>query len=392
MGRLEARATFGPLPAFETPAFARQSGEVLGDVRRPNTHLTRPAQGDTPPALAASISRSGGISPRQRSTACGQRRWKWQPRRRRQRAREVRRWIGLEADDLVVREHELRHAVEQRARVGVPRVRHRSRSRRPISTIRPRYMMATRSETWRTTPRSWLMNSMVRPSSRRSLQEQVDDLRLDRHVERGDRLVADQHVGLHRERARDRDALALAAGELVREAARAAAGSRPTAVEPAARHRLLRLGRGDQPMRERTLGDRVADAHARIERGERVLEHHLDARRALARRGRAITGSPAMRAVPGRRRQDAGDDAAERGLAAAGFADQARALRPCAMRERYAVDAHARRASRSSLPQALPRSARRAAARGVERASRRRRPRRSALMQRPPPASGWWQR
>ena len=61
---------------------------------------------------------------------------------------------------------------------------------------------------------------MVRPSSRRSLQEQVDDLRLDRDVERGDRLVADEHVGLHGERAGDGDALALAAGELVRIAAR----------------------------------------------------------------------------------------------------------------------------------------------------------------------------
>ena len=48
--------------------------------------------------------------------------------------------------------------------------------------------------------------------------EQVDDLRLDRHVEGGDRLVADDELGLERERAGDADALALAAGELVRVA------------------------------------------------------------------------------------------------------------------------------------------------------------------------------
>ena len=46
--------------------------------------------------------------------------------------------------------------------------------------------------------------------------EQIDDLPLDRHVERGDRLVADDECRLERERARDADALALAAGKLVR--------------------------------------------------------------------------------------------------------------------------------------------------------------------------------
>ena len=49
--------------------------------------------------------------------------------------------------------------------------------------------------------------------------QQVDHLRLDRHVERGNRLVAHDELRLHRERARDHDALALAAGEFVRVAA-----------------------------------------------------------------------------------------------------------------------------------------------------------------------------
>ena len=48
--------------------------------------------------------------------------------------------------------------------------------------------------------------------------EQFQHLRLHRDVERGDGLVRHQHVGIERERARDRDALALAAGELVRVA------------------------------------------------------------------------------------------------------------------------------------------------------------------------------
>ena len=46
--------------------------------------------------------------------------------------------------------------------------------------------------------------------------QQVDDLRLDRDVERRHRLVADDQLGPERQRAGDADALALAARELVR--------------------------------------------------------------------------------------------------------------------------------------------------------------------------------
>ena len=48
------------------------------------------------------------------------------------------------------------------------------------------------------------------------LGEQVEHLRLHRDVERRHRLVADQQLRVERERARDADALALAAGEFVR--------------------------------------------------------------------------------------------------------------------------------------------------------------------------------
>ena len=51
------------------------------------------------------------------------------------------------------------------------------------------------------------------------IHEQVDDLRLDRDVERGDGLVAHQELRVHCERARDADAAPLPAGELVRIAA-----------------------------------------------------------------------------------------------------------------------------------------------------------------------------
>ena len=48
--------------------------------------------------------------------------------------------------------------------------------------------------------------------------EQVDHLRLDRHVERGYRFVADDEFRFERERARDPDPLALPARHLVRVA------------------------------------------------------------------------------------------------------------------------------------------------------------------------------
>ena len=48
--------------------------------------------------------------------------------------------------------------------------------------------------------------------------EQVDDLRLDRNVERRDRLVAHDELRIDRQRARDADALALSARKFVRVA------------------------------------------------------------------------------------------------------------------------------------------------------------------------------
>jgi hypothetical protein len=56
------------------------------------------------------------------------------------------------------------------------------------------------------------------------LGEQAHDLRLHGHVERRGGLVGDQHLGVERQRHGDHDALAHAAGELVRDSRRSAAG------------------------------------------------------------------------------------------------------------------------------------------------------------------------
>ena len=55
-----------------------------------------------------------------------------------------------------------------------------------------------------------------KPEVAAKVPEKVQDSRLDRHVERRDRLVGDQDLRLAGERTRDRDALALAAGKLAR--------------------------------------------------------------------------------------------------------------------------------------------------------------------------------
>src|ERR1700744_3686108 len=52
------------------------------------------------------------------------------------------------------------------------------------------------------------------------IHEQVQDLRLDRHVERGHRFISDEDLRIEDHRARDRDTLTLAAGEHMRIALR----------------------------------------------------------------------------------------------------------------------------------------------------------------------------
>ena len=105
------------------------------------------------------------------------------------------------------------------------------------------------------------------------LEEEVQDLRLDRHVERGDGLVRDDQAGIEGKRARDADALALAAGERVRIA--------PHVFRPQA-HEAKQLDDAVGPflgvadaVDEQGLADDVEQRHARVQRRERILEDHL---------------------------------------------------------------------------------------------------------------------
>ena len=81
------------------------------------------------------------------------------------------------------------------------------------------------------------------PVSRHELLHLGQDLRLDRDVERGGRLVGDDQIGLVQQRDGDRHALAHAAGELVRigrAGARRATGCRRCASASRARARAPR--------------------------------------------------------------------------------------------------------------------------------------------------------
>ena len=116
-----------------------------------------------------------------------------------------------------------------------------------------------------------------RAQAAREIGEQLEDLRLDGDVERGRRLVGDDERGVHDERHRDDDALAHAAGELMRIFPRALLG-RGDADE---REHLDRLGPrvalGRPRVDARDLADLVADGEHRVQRRHRLLEHHRDA-------------------------------------------------------------------------------------------------------------------
>ena len=108
------------------------------------------------------------------------------------------------------------------------------------------------------------------------LVDEVEDLGLDRHVERGRGLVGDEQLGLAGQGDGDHDALAQAAGELMR--VRGEALRRPG--HPDELQYLDRpVGRflfGDLLVDPHRLGDLAADGHRRVQRGHRVLEDHGD--------------------------------------------------------------------------------------------------------------------
>jgi hypothetical protein len=106
--------------------------------------------------------------------------------------------------------------------------------------------------------------------------DQLDDLRLDRDVERGRRLVGDQHVGIARKRHRDHRALSHPAGELVREVVDARLRVRDADLLQKLDCPPFRRPLVDRLMRPDRLDDLIADPVDRVQRRHRILEDHPD--------------------------------------------------------------------------------------------------------------------
>ena len=150
---------------------------------------------------------------------------------------------------------------------------------------------------------------------------QVEDLRLHRHVQRRGGFVADQEFRLARQRAGDRDALALAAGELVRVFV--AVGRR----QPDLRQQRARPGRAVPPPADDAegadrLGDDVAHPPARVQRGVRVLEDHVHPPAQVRLRAGGGQRLALEADFAGARRVEPHGEARDGRLAAAGLADQ----------------------------------------------------------------------
>ena len=108
------------------------------------------------------------------------------------------------------------------------------------------------------------------------LLDQLEDLRLHRHVERGGRLVGDQDRRVVHERHRDHRALAHAARVLVRIVACARLRVRDPDVTEHLDGPLAGVVLAFVRVREHRLCDLVADAVHRVQAGERILEDHRD--------------------------------------------------------------------------------------------------------------------
>jgi hypothetical protein len=96
------------------------------------------------------------------------------------------------------------------------------------------------------------------------VEEDVQRLRLDRDVERGDRLVGHDEPRVERERARDADALALAAAESVREASHVLGSQAHEAHELL--DALLPFVAVLHTVHQERLADDVEHRHARVQR------------------------------------------------------------------------------------------------------------------------------
>ena len=138
------------------------------------------------------------------------------------------------------------------------------------------------------------MKSIAMPVSAWRSREQLEDLRLHRHVERRRRLVGDEEVRLVGERHGDHHALALPAGKLVRIGAEPALGLADADLLQKLQHAHPRRAVAHAAMQLQHLADLPLDGVERVERGHRLLEDHGDVVAAHARRSSSLAVSRSL--------------------------------------------------------------------------------------------------
>ena len=129
-------------------------------------------------------------------------------------------------------------------------------------------------------PRSCVIQMMAMPSSSRKPLDQLDDLRLDGHVERGRRLVGDEQLRRARQRHGDHHALAHSAGELVRVIVEPVGGLRDADHAQQFDGALAGLLLVHAHVQFQRLGELAADRQHGVEARHRVLKDHGDLRAA----------------------------------------------------------------------------------------------------------------
>src|SRR5262249_17567388 len=108
------------------------------------------------------------------------------------------------------------------------------------------------------------------------LVEELEDLGLDRHVERGGRLVRDQEIRAAGQRHGDHHALPHAAGQLVRILLHPALGVRDVHEAQHLAGLVHRVAPAEPLVQADGLGDLLAHREDGVERGHRLLEDHRD--------------------------------------------------------------------------------------------------------------------
>src|ERR1700722_12464242 len=159
------------------------------------------------------------------------------------------------------------------------------------------------------------------------IEQQVDDLPLNGHIQGAHRLIAYQKLRTQYHGARNADALALATAEFVGVASRHR-GGQAHSFEHVAHPLLPRAGTQTGFEDSQRLANGLPDRHARVQTRDRVLEDQLQiaAARAQVRRVacKEVSAGPKYGAVSGPDQPQ--DGSRQSGLARSGFADQPESL------------------------------------------------------------------